>query len=57
MNQQHVRSATVVRQGLIVDPEAKHLKRMRQAIWAYLYLLLAVSPGTGKRLLSPQLMA
>jgi DNA-binding transcriptional ArsR family regulator len=29
---------------------------MRQAVWLYLYLLLAANPETGKRLLSPALI-
>ena len=57
MTIQLVRQATILRQGLVADPEAKHLKRMRQAVWLYLYLFLAVSPASGKRLLSPRLAA
>lgn len=46
-----------LRQGLVADPRATHVRRMRQAIWLYLYLLLAMNPSTGKRLLDPRQVA
>jgi hypothetical protein len=33
--------------GLVVDKTGKHQKAMRQAIWLYLYLLLAANWKTG----------
>jgi hypothetical protein len=57
MNEIHTRDSTQVRRGLVVDPEAKHYRRMRQAIWLYLYLLLAAPPGSGRRLLDPGAVA
>lgn len=47
----------LLRRGLVVDAEARHYRAMRQAIWLYLYLLLAVNPMTGTRLLSPAQVA
>lgn len=41
----------IVRRGLVVDDKATHFRRIRQAIWLYVYLLLAANPRTGKRLL------
>lgn len=53
----HIRDAAQVRKGLVVDAKAKHYRRMRQAIWLYLYLLLAAPPGSGRRLLDPEAVA
>jgi DNA-binding transcriptional ArsR family regulator len=47
----------LLRRGLVADPEARHYRAMRQAVWLYLYLLLAVNPTTGARLLSPAQIA
>lgn len=47
----------LLRRGLVVDSEARHYRAMRQSVWLYLYLLLAVNPTTGTRLLSPALVA
>jgi hypothetical protein len=33
--------------GLVIDQEAKHLKKMRMAIWLWLYLLLTADRQTG----------
>lgn len=57
MSIQLIQDAVPVRRGLVADPEARHVHRMRQAVWLYLYLLLAANPETGKRLLSPGLIA
>ena len=53
MTLQFVNQIATLHQGLVVDPKATHVKRMRQAIWLYLYLLLAVNPSTGKRIFAP----
>lgn len=37
-----------VLRGLIIDPQAKHFLRMKQAIWLYLYLIVAANQKTGK---------
>lgn len=42
-----------IRRGLIVDAQARHFRSMRQSVWLYLYLLLAVNPATGARLFLP----
>ena len=34
-------------QGLVTDKRAKHQKAMRQAVWLYLYLLIAANWRTG----------
>jgi DNA-binding MarR family transcriptional regulator len=34
-------------QGLVKDEQAKHQKAMRQAVWLYLYLLVAANWKTG----------
>ena len=57
MTLQFVNQIAMLHRGLVVDPAATHVKRMRQAIWLYLYLLLAVNPSTGKRILSPSHIA
>lgn len=57
MTMQLINRTVPLRQGLVADAEGKHYRRMRQAIWLYLYLLLAVNHGTGKRLLSPAAIA
>lgn len=49
-----IRDSVPLRRGLIADPAGTHVRRMRQAVWLYLYLLLAVSPASGRRLLSPE---
>lgn len=46
-----------IRRGLVADPKAAHYRRMRQAVWLYLYLLLAANPETGRRLLALPLVA
>jgi hypothetical protein len=46
-----------IRRGLVADPKATHYRRMRQAVWLYLYLLLAANPETGRRLLALPLVA
>lgn len=33
--------------GLVVDPEGKHCRRMKNAVWLYLYLLLHANRCTG----------
>lgn len=33
--------------GLVMDPEAKHNKRMKNAVWLYLYLVLNANRKTG----------
>ena len=33
--------------GLVVDAEAKHYRKMKNAVWLYLYLLLNANRGTG----------
>lgn len=54
MTTRHFINGTVpLRRGLVADPAGKHYRRMRQAVWLYLYLLLAVNRATGQRLLSP----
>jgi DNA-binding transcriptional ArsR family regulator len=50
-------TSILMRRGLVVDSEARHYRAMRQSVWLYLYLLLAVNPTTGARLLSPALIA
>ncbi|RIK82246.1 hypothetical protein DCC62_00445 [candidate division KSB1 bacterium] len=35
-------------QGLVADPEAKHYKRIRYAVWLYLYLIAFSNLRTGK---------
>jgi len=35
-------------QGLVADPEAKHYRRMKQAVWLYLYLIAFSNLRTGK---------
>ncbi len=57
MNLYVTQQTVPLRRGLVVDGKAKHLKSMRQAVWLYLYLLLAANPATGKRLVSPALIA
>jgi DNA-binding transcriptional ArsR family regulator len=54
---QLIQDTASLRRGLVADPEAKHVHRMRQAVRLYLNLLLAANPETGKRLLSPALIA
>jgi hypothetical protein len=34
--------------GLVVDPEAKHYRRMKNALWLFLYLVLHADRRTGK---------
>lgn len=34
--------------GLVVDPEAKHYRRMGIAIWLYLYLVMHADRATGR---------
>jgi hypothetical protein len=34
--------------GLVVDPEAKHYRRMGVAIWLYLYLVIHADRATGR---------
>ena len=34
--------------GLVVDPEAKHCRRVKNAIWLYLYLILHANRQNGK---------
>ncbi len=46
-----------IRRGLVVDAQAQHLRRMRQTIWVYLYVLLAVNRTTGVRLIDPGIAA
>lgn len=57
MNLQLIQDTAPLRRGLVADPEARHVRRMRQAVWLYLYLLLAAHPDSGKRLLAPALIA
>ena len=57
MTLQFVNPIATLHKCLVVDRKATHGKRMRQAIWLYLYLLLAVNPATGKRILSPRHIA
>lgn len=33
---------------IVADPQARHYRRMRNAIWLYLYLLIHANPKTGK---------
>jgi len=35
-------------QGLVADPEAKHYRRIKQAVWLYLYLIAFANLRTGK---------
>jgi len=35
-------------QGLVADSEAKHYRRMKQAVWLYLYLIAFANLRTGK---------
>jgi DNA-binding transcriptional ArsR family regulator len=46
-----------VRRGLVVDPEAKHIHAMKQAVWLYLYLVTAANPRTGVRIVDPAAVA
>ena len=57
MNLQFTQDTAPLRRGLVIDGDAKHIKRMRQAVWVYIYLLLAINPATGKRLVSPALIS
>src|SRR2546426_496089 len=34
--------------GLVVDPEGKHCRRMKNAVWLYLYLILHADRKSGK---------
>ena len=36
-----------VLRGLVADPQAKHYYRMKNAVWLYLYLIVAVNQKTG----------
>ncbi len=47
----------IVKQGLVRDPEAKHVRRMRQAVWLFLFLIVSVNRQTGRRLISPVVVA
>src|SRR5262245_10429239 len=38
---------TPVWKGLVMDPEAKHYRAMKNAVWLYLYLLLGANRKTG----------
>jgi hypothetical protein len=33
---------------IVSEPQAKHYRRMRNAIWLYLYLMICANPKTGK---------
>ncbi len=58
MNHLHlIHESTVLQRGLVADREAKHFRAMKQSVWLYLYLLLAVNRETGSRLLSPDAVA
>ena len=57
MTIQQINPTVPVRRGLAADPEAKHYRCMKQAIWLYLYLLLAVNRATGQRLILPAVIA
>ncbi len=58
MNHLHlIHESTTLRRGLVADREAKHFRAMKQSLWLYLYLLLAVNRATGTRLLSPGAVA
>ena len=57
MNEIHIRDTALIRRGLVADPKAKHYRRMRQALWLYLFLLLAAQPRSGRRLLDPKAVA
>ena len=57
MNEIRIRKLAQVRQGLIADPAAKHYRQMRQAIWLYLFLLLAMPVQSGRRLLDAKAIA
>ena len=37
-----------VLRGLVVDDNARHFKRMKNAIWLFLYLIVSVNKRTGK---------
>jgi hypothetical protein len=36
-----------LRRGLVVDPEAKHYRRMKSAVWLFVYLLLHADRESG----------
>ena len=57
MNEIHIRDIASVRRGLVADPKAKHYRKMRQALWLYLFLLMAAPPRSGRRLLDPEAIA
>jgi hypothetical protein len=35
-------------QEIVAEPQAKHYRRMRNAVWLYLYLMICANPKTGK---------
>lgn len=37
-----------VRQGLVVDPDGKHYRKMKIAVWLYFYLVLHADWATGR---------
>lgn len=37
-----------VRQGLVVDPDGKHYRKMKIAVWLYFYLALHADWATGR---------
>lgn len=48
-----IHESVLLRRGLVADASAKHLRRMKQSVWLYLYLLLAANRERGRRLLDP----
>ena len=38
---------TPVWKGLVLDPDAKHYRRLKSAVWLYLYFLLSANRATG----------